>query len=240
MNRSLWDLFQLGGPVMWPLLVASIIGLGLILDRVFVFIWWHQSLRGVALRLQPLILAGNWTAAAEFCRRRGPLTRVARVYLRERQQTKEARDDLMRREGLLVLAHLDRGLRWLAVLAQVSTLLGLLATFHVMIVRFSQGEIGGHMQPASFSSAIWESLLTTMYGLLIAIPCSATYQILEGRVDAIARQIDVMVSYLDEWCRDAARLQGGLEMDGPVAERRPAGNGAVGHAAVPRSLAASE
>lgn len=240
MNRSLWELFQLGGPVMWPLLVASVIGLGLILDRIFVFAWWHQSLRRVALGLQPLILAGDWPAAADFCRRRGPLTQVARVYLRERHRQKEARDDMLRREGLLLLAHLDRGLRWLAVLAQVSTLLGLLATFHVMIVRFSQGEIGGHMQPASFSSAIWESLLTTMYGLLIAIPCSATYQILEGRVDAIARQIDVMISYLDEWCREAALLEDAPEMEGPPAARRTAGNGASGHSAVPRSLAPSE
>lgn len=210
---------------MWPLFAASIIALGLILDRVFVFAWWHQSLRQVARRLQPLISAGDWERAAAFCRRRGPLTRMARIYLHERHQPREVREDLLRREGLLVLAHLDKGLRWLAVLAQVSTLLGLLATFHVMIVRFSQGETGGHMQPASFSSAIWESLLTTMYGLLIAIPCSATYQILEGRVDAIARQIDVLVSYLDEWCREAARREAAELVDDSLLARRAPGNG---------------
>jgi biopolymer transport protein ExbB len=203
----MWELFQLGGPVMWPLLAASIIGLGLILDRVFVFALWHQGMHSVVRKLQPLIASGTWEEAARWCQRRGPLTRMALVYLQQRDQSKEVRDDLIRREGLLVLAHLDRGLRWLAVLAQVSTLLGLLATFHVMIVRFSEGEVGGQMQPASFSSAIWESLLTTMYGLLIAIPCSATYQILEGRVDAIARQIDVLISYLDQWCREAARRE---------------------------------
>ncbi len=200
----MWELFQLGGPVMWPLLVASIFGLGLILDRIFVFAWWHQGLQGVTKNLRPLIVSGAWEEAARWCQRRGPLTRVALAYLQQRDQPKEVRDDLIRREGLLMLAHLDKGLRWLAVLAQVSTLLGLLATFHVMIVRFSEGEVGGQMQPASFSSAIWESLLTTMYGLLIAIPCSATYQILEGRVDAIARQMDVLASYLDQWCREAA------------------------------------
>ena len=128
-----------------------------------------------------------------------------------RNAPQDMRDDLVRREGLLALAHLDKGLRWLAVLAQISTLLGLLGTFHVMIVRFSQGEMSGKpVDPAHFSSAVWEGLLTTMYGLVIAIPCSAAYQILESRVDAMARQIDILISYLDQWNREAAAAQVGL------------------------------
>jgi biopolymer transport protein ExbB len=202
-NRPLWEMFQLGGPVMWPLSIASFLGLAVILDRVIAFAWWYQRFPRVVNALGPLVRSGAWEEAESWCQRRGPLSRVAGVYLRHRLESKEIREDLVRREGLLVIAHLDRGLRWLAVLAQVSTLLGLLATFHVMIVRFEQGEVSGTMQPASFSSAIWEALLTTMYGLMIAIPCSAFYQLLEGRVDAIARQMDVLTSYMDEWCREA-------------------------------------
>jgi biopolymer transport protein ExbB len=106
----------------------------------------------------------------------------------------------------LILGQLEAGLRWLAMLAQISTLLGLLGTFDVMIMRFAQGQMGGaQVQPAEFSSAIWEALLTTMYGLLIAVPCSAVYQVLEGRVDKTARQMEMLVSYLDQWRREGRR-----------------------------------
>jgi biopolymer transport protein ExbB len=204
MDRSITELFQLGGPVMWPLLLASIVGLAIIIDRVWVFATWHQKLDRLANALCPLVVARDWTKAEQLCQQRGVLWRLAGVYLRHRADAKGIRDDLLRREGLLILAHLERGLRWLAMLAQISTLLGLLGTFHVMIMRFAQGGGGGGpVQPADFSSAIWEALLTTMYGLLIAVPCSATYQVLEGRVDAIARELDILVSCLDEWCRRA-------------------------------------
>jgi biopolymer transport protein ExbB len=201
---TIWKLFQLGGPVMWPLLAASVLGLAVILDRVCTFVRWRQKFDVVVNTLQPWILCHAWDKAAKLCQQRGPFTRMAAVYVQQRHLSKEVRDDLLRREGLIILGHLSNHLRWLAVLAQVSTLLGLLGTFHVMITRFAQGELaGGTMLPAHFSSAIWEALLTTMYGLLIAIPCAATYQMLEDRVDAIARQMDILVSYLDEWRRQA-------------------------------------
>ena len=204
MNHSIWELFQLGGPVMWPLLAASILGLTIIIERIWAFVSWHQSFDRVADALCPLIVARDWSKAEQWCKQRGFLTRLAGVYLRNRGAAKEVREDLLRREGLLVLGHLERGLRWLAMLAQISTLLGLLGTFHVMIMRFAAGQMsGGQVQPADFSTAIWEALLTTMYGLLIAVPCSATYQVLEGRVDAIAREMDILVSCLDEWHRAA-------------------------------------
>lgn len=197
MNISFGELFKLGGPIMWLLFATSITALAFILDRIYVFTKYRQDFDLVVQTLRPLIISGDWQEAEEWCRRRGPYTRIAAVYLRQRNQPKEVREDLVRREGLIIISHLDKGLRWLAMLAQVSTLLGLLATFHVMIVRFSQGQ-----GQANFISGVWEALLTTMYGLMIAIPCSAVYQVLEGRVDAIARHMDILVSYMDDWRRN--------------------------------------
>jgi biopolymer transport protein ExbB len=193
---------------MWLLLATSIFGLGLIIDRVRVFYRWRQKFGTIAETLEPLISSGDWAHAAKYCERRGPFTNMAAVYLRNRHRPKEVREDLLRREGLLIVSQLDNGVRWLAVTAQVATLMGLLATFHVMITRFHNGSSsGGQMQPTDFTSAIWEALLTTMYGLMIAIPCSASYQIMEARIDAMTREFDILVSCLDEWCRTAAALE---------------------------------
>src|SRR5262245_17900179 len=134
--HSLIDLFEHGGPVMWPLLAASVLALALILDRAIAFIWWHQSLRRVLKTLKPLILRQAWEKAEQYCERRGPYTWQARNYLRLWNAPKEVREDVLQREGTILLSHLETRLRWLATLAQISTLLGLLGTFYFMIYRF--------------------------------------------------------------------------------------------------------
>jgi biopolymer transport protein ExbB len=204
---SLWELFQHGGPVMWPLLGASVLGLAIILERCIVFAAAYQRLGAVAGVLRPLVQQRAWATAEQFCQRRGPLTQLARVYLARRQQPEKVREDVLRREGTLILAHLEKRLRVLAALAQIGTLLGLLGTFYFMIYKFHPAATGGgQIQQSDFFTAIWESFLSTMFGLCIAIPCMTAYQFFEGRVDTIARQMSVLVSYLDEWQREAEEL----------------------------------
>lgn len=209
MDSSIWEKFMLGGPVMWLMVPTSVIALTLIIERVQAFMKLRQDFNLVLKTLEPLISSGTWDRAAKWClQHNGPFSRVVLIYIRERNGPQEVRDDMLRREGLIIIGYLDYGLRRIAMLAQISTLLGLLATFHVMIARFSQGQMSSN-QSANFTAAVWEALLTTMYGLLIAIPCSATYQILEGKVDAMARNLDILVSYLDEWRRNAEALPQG-------------------------------
>jgi len=198
------DMFERGGPVMWPLLMASILGLALVLDRAITLAWWYQRFEPVVHALKPLVLNGAWSQAEDWCRRRGPFTHLAAVYLQQREQPKKIREDVVKREGTVIVSRLEKRLRWLAALAQISTLLGLLGTFYFMIYRFRpEATASGQIPQAEFYAAIWESFLSTMFGLMIAIPCTAAYQVFEGRVETVARDLNVLVSYLDEWRRKA-------------------------------------
>lgn len=200
----LLDMFQRGGVVMWPLLTASILAVALILERALVFAWFYQRFGRVLHVLRPLVAQRAWGQAEQWCRERGPFTRVARAYVQNRDQPEKIREDVVRREGTLALGQLEQRLRWLATLAQVSTLLGLLGTFYFMIYRFRpEATASGQIPQAEFFAAIWESFLSTMFGLLIAIPCTVAYQLFESRVDAVTRNMGVLVSYLDEWRRNA-------------------------------------
>lgn len=185
---------------MWLLLAASVLALSIILDRCFTFFRWRQKSDFVLTMLEPLIKAGSWDDAVSWCsRRQGPFSNLACVYLRNILEPREVREDLLRREGLIIVGHLDRGLRRLAMLSQASTLLGLLGTFHVMIMRVASGQMGG--TSGLQTAAVWECFLTTMFGLMIAIPCSLTYQLLEERLDHVTRELDILVSQLEEWRR---------------------------------------
>ncbi len=196
------DMFYRGGLVMIPLLAVSVLGLALILDRAVMFVYWFQGFGGVIRALRPMVVGGAWEQAEHYCRRRGPFTHVALTFLQHRDQSAKVRDDVVRREGTIALSYLENRLRWLATVAQVSTLLGLLGTFYFMIYRFHpDATASGQIPQADFFAAIWESFLSTMFGLVVAIPCTAAYQIFEGRVDAVARDLGILVSYLEEWQR---------------------------------------
>jgi biopolymer transport protein ExbB len=197
---NLWNLFKLGGPVMWLLLVTSVAALAIILDRCIAFFRWRQQSDFVMTTLEPLLMNGMWEDASVWCsRHQGPFSNLAYVYLQNLHQPREVREDLVRREGLIIVGYLDQGLRRLAMLSQISTLLGLLGTFHVMITRVASGQGSG--MSGLPTTSVWECFLTTMYGLLIAIPCSLTYQLLEERLDYVTRELDILVSQLDEWRR---------------------------------------
>jgi biopolymer transport protein ExbB len=204
-DQSLRDMFERGGPVMWPLLAASVLALAVILDRLVAFIWWYERFDPLVRDLRALVSAGAWSQAEQRCRwQGGPYTALARVYLEQRSKSKEVREDVLRREGMLLVEHLEKRLRWLAVLAQVGTLLGLLGTFYFMIYRFQPSALeGGQLRQQDFFTAIWESFLSTMFGLMIAVPCTVSYHLFEGRVEAVSRRLSVLVSYLDEWVRSA-------------------------------------
>jgi biopolymer transport protein ExbB len=199
------EMFDRGGPVMWPLLTASVLAVALVLDRTITMLWWLQRLQPVLDNLGPLVKSHAWAQAEQWCRRRGPFTNVALAYLQQRDQPEAVRQDIVKREGTVVVGRLEKRLRWLAALAQISTLLGLLGTFYFMIYRFRpEATSTGQIPQAEFYAAIWESFLSTMFGLIIAIPCTAAYQLFEGHVEAVARDLNVMISYLDEWRRTPA------------------------------------
>src|SRR5437763_16357800 len=104
---SLWELFEHGGPIMWPLLAASILGLAVILERIVVFAWSYQNSHRLVDNLRPWIVEGDWSRAEKWCRGRGPFSHLARTYAQQRDEPKDVREDVLRREGSLILGHLE-------------------------------------------------------------------------------------------------------------------------------------
>ena len=72
-------------------------------------------------------------------------------------------------------------------------------TVQGMVVAFSKIEsIQGTVKPSDLAGGIWEALLTTVFGLLVAIPCMALYHAFEGHADKIARRMEMAVTSLDD------------------------------------------
>lgn len=203
-DNTLWQLFFKGGAAMWPLLASSVLGLAIIFDRTITLLWLGMNFRAFVERFEPIIRAGKIAEARRLLAYyRSPVARVTAAYLDQLDASTELRNRVVARVGSQQVARLERRMSWLGMNASVATLLGLLGTVTGLVSAFHQIELqSGHVQPGDLAAGIWEALITTVFGLVIAIPCMAVYHFLDNRAGQVALQIQWMAAYLDEWTED--------------------------------------
>lgn len=171
---NLLNLISLGGPVVAVLLAMSVIGLAIVLLKL----WQFASLRIGRRRFIELALK-DWRAhrfeAAQkaLTRERNPIADTLQVAMRGMSagvDTAVVREEAAR-IGARHLSMLRSYMRPLEVISSLAPLLGLLGTVLGMIDVFSQlAAAGGTADPAMLSAGIWEALLTTAIGLIVAVP----------------------------------------------------------------------
>lgn len=176
---------------MWPLLILSVISMVIILERAVFYALRRYRVSRVLAQLQ---------SGETVTDRSNPLLAFANSYTADRKQGEEHCQNVCEREASRQIASHERGLRILALIAAISPLIGLLGTVWGMVIAFSKiATLGDTVSPADFADGIWTGLLTTVAGLLVAIPAMAMAKIFEARVDKLARDLNELNSHLREW-----------------------------------------
>jgi len=187
----MWELFQAGGPFMWPLAVCSIIAVAIVFERL----WTLQRKRiipaDLTRRTWSLIEAGQVNdkviAALEA---NSPLGKILATGLQHRHRPREVMMERLEDAGRHVAHDLERFLNTLGTIASISPLLGLLGTVTGIIKAFSVIYSGGLGDPNALAGGISEALLTTAFGLSVAIPSYIAYRYLRGRGESIVVRIE--------------------------------------------------
>lgn len=187
-RMSLWQVFLAGGPVMWPILLCSIFAFAIILEK-----FWHlhrikidtqQFLAGILERMK----RHEIKEALQICdNTKSPISPILKAgilkYDRPRPQIKEAIEDA----SLYEIPKLEKNLTALATIAHVSPLLGLLGTVTGMVRCFQTIQAKSTsfhpVSPGDLAGGIWEALLTTVAGLVVAIPTFVAYNYLVSRIN---------------------------------------------------------
>lgn len=185
---------------MWPLLGCSVIGFAIVVERSLYFYRLRFSYKAFGDELKKLLSKKKIKEALVFCRRHSnPVPRIAEHYLKN-LNSDSLRNEILKREGSYALEQVETRLRALAAITHIAPLLGLLGTVTGLVTAFHQIEIlGGQVQPGDLAAGIWEALITTVFGLVIAIPTMAAYHGFESNADSIARRMQFIVSELDEF-----------------------------------------
>lgn len=190
-----------GGPVMLVLLGFSILTVALILAKIFQFVRSDIQRSNFVLPVLEKISADDSAGAFQILsQERSPLARVMEVTLnglvKESVRQKEVEADVMR-VGSAEIRNLESYLRTLGVTAHLCPLLGLLGTVLGMITAFQKLEgIGMRVNPGVLAGGIWEALLTTAFGLIVAIPAMAAYHYFEGEVDNLSARMKDTVTQM--------------------------------------------
>ncbi|MCQ2444295.1 MAG: MotA/TolQ/ExbB proton channel family protein [Mailhella sp.] len=176
------NIISLGGWMMWPLLLVSIMAAAIIVERLLLYSSLRFPSGSFAESLRPAVRGDRAPLAAEL--RRSPL--LARFADAAEAGGPHAEAEL-RLEGNAVMARLDARLPMLSVLARLAPLMGLLGTVLGMISTFSEiagAQAGVNMN--QLAGGIWQALVTTAAGLVIAIPAHFFLHLFRTRADAVA------------------------------------------------------
>ena len=207
------DLLHLGAPASYLLLLLSLMAATLIIVKAWEF--WElrlpdKSFIGRALRLfhrgQP---ADALTVLQEH---RGPLAAslsAAIAAVSNPALTREQAEEFARVYASERLEDSKALLRPIEVISQLAPLTGLLGTVLGMITAFKALQLAGEsVSPAALSGGIWEALLTTAAGLVVAIPCIAALHFFERRIERMQTEIE---SALTRLFTPPVTLPGGAE-----------------------------
>jgi biopolymer transport protein ExbB len=182
------------GPIRWPLLLCSVLGLTYIIERLVSLFKLRPRIKVEQLvsRITDALRNDNIMEAVSICEEAGgPLANVVKAGLlrysqgmiEERPVSKEDISEAIDEASLLEIPQLERNLVVLSTIYQVSPLFGLLGTVSGMVKAFTAIALKGTGDPQLLAGGISEALLTTVIGLSIAIPVMIAYQYLISRVD---------------------------------------------------------
>ncbi len=180
-----------GGPVMIPIGIVSVVGLASFFERLWALRRERVVPRTFCVELVELLRQGRWADAELHCKKRDiPIARVVEVALaargESRSQLRERVEEVGRREAM----DLERWTWVLGTVASVGPLLGLLGTTAGMIMTFKSMQAGAIGQMEQLAGGIGVALITTLGGLLVAIPSVIAHRYLLSRVDDLVVDLE--------------------------------------------------
>lgn len=216
---DLADLFKQGGPLMWFILAASVVGTAVFLERLWSLQRSKVLPRAFVDRIRALVAKRKTSEAQLLCEENGSsIALLMAAALRtaqsssERAVIKEAVEEVGNRE----VAHMDRNVEIVGTVASVAPLMGLLGTvigmiqvFQDFVKSYQDGSVG----PDTFAEGIWQALITTAFGLTVAIPMLLAYKFLQGRNDRLVVEMEEDAMGIVDLLEDAKRAAAAGDVD---------------------------
>ncbi len=190
------EMYHNGGPFMLPILILLILGVALSLWKLWTLLRASVNTRKFLVKIKSSLQEGGIQLATDTCANtRGPVASIFHAGLLRANRGVEQVEKSIMNAGTIEMAFLERGLIWLATIAAIAPMLGFTGTVSGMVKAFENIESANNITPAVVAGGISEALLTTLFGLVVAMIIQVFHNFFISRIDKLI--IDMEESSVD-------------------------------------------
>lgn len=199
-HQELKKRFIEGGPTfMGIVLLCLILGLAIAIERIIFLNASTTNSKKLAQKVEDALESGGVDAAKEVCRNTsGP---VASIYYQGLDRVNEGIDVAEKSivaYGGVQMGQLEKNVSWVSLFIALAPMLGFMGTVIGMIKAFDKIEAAGDMQPSLVAGGIKVALLTTVFGLIVAIILQIFYNYIVAKIDSIVNDMeDASITLVD-------------------------------------------
>ncbi|MCM8780221.1 MAG: MotA/TolQ/ExbB proton channel family protein [Candidatus Omnitrophica bacterium] len=182
-----------GGPVMIPIILGSILGLAIIIDRFLVLKNIRIDIEDFTQAVFRSIRKGDFNSAMNLCYQNSqhPLPRLFKLGIEKRNLSRADLEKLLERLGNKEIHELEKRLGGLVSVIGIEPLLGFLGTITGLIRAFMAWEhAGSNITVNALASGIYQAMITTAAGLAVAVPYYLVYNYLVSRIKYISYELN--------------------------------------------------
>ncbi|MCR5252190.1 MAG: MotA/TolQ/ExbB proton channel family protein [Treponema sp.] len=196
---SLIELFKLGGPFMWVLLAYSVATIAIIIERCIYLAWHDCKVAPISNKVKAFLHENKKYEAEKYLSSYTHKQTVATVLLALVQNARFGENRMERAaeaEAQERLRRMENGFNYLTALSSLAPLTGFLGTVSGMIGAFQSIATATDVNAQLVAGGIYEALITTVFGLIIAIIALVAYNLLIQKVDTFAAETSKAINDL--------------------------------------------
>lgn len=203
--QSVWDFVLKGGPVMIPIGLCSLVALGVFVERLASLRRARVVPRGFLPGLRGLLqdVDEDRDRALDYCQKDGsPLANIFSAGIRKLGRPPAVLEKHVQDAGEREVIKMRKHLRLLSLIASISPLLGLLGTIFGMIAAFQTVAASAEAMGKTelLAKGIYEAMITTAAGLIVAIPTLIAYNWISARIEQLVGEMDqITVDFIEEF-----------------------------------------
>ncbi|WP_010177298.1 MotA/TolQ/ExbB proton channel family protein [Aquimarina agarilytica] len=199
-HQGLKKRFIEGGPeFMGIVLICLILGLAIAIERIIYLNLSTSNSKKLQKSVEDALASGGVEAAKEVCRNtKGPVASIYYQGLDRADESIDAAEKAVVAYGGVQMGQLEKNVSWLSLFIALAPMLGFMGTVIGMIQAFDKIEQAGDMDPALVAGGIKVALLTTVFGLVVAIILQIFYNYIVAKIDSIVNDMeDASISLID-------------------------------------------
>ena len=199
-HQVLKQRFIEGGPFfMGIVLVALILGLAIAIERIIYLNMATTNTKKLVSKVDDALSSGGVEAAKEVCRNtKGPVASIFYQGLDRMDEGVDAAEKAVVGYGGVQMGLLEKNISWLSLFIALAPMLGFMGTVIGMIAAFDSIQAAGDISPTVVAGGIKVALLTTVFGLVVAIILQIFYNYIISKVDSIVNNMeDASISLVD-------------------------------------------